>query len=321
MDWVSHYLAIAKEYARDYVLENTGLKVLALLITAVLWLSIASRPVSQIPIANVPIEFLNLSQSPLLAVSKYDTLFARVFVEGPRDVLDSLRSSQIAIVADMANVEPGVRVIPLKVDSSQLPANVRVREIDPRSVRVTVERVIEKEVPVIPRFEGQPTAGYEQVGWQVTPSSIKIAGAESQLRDVKDVSTETIRLTERTDNFSERVAIDTGSPNVNLSGDSPHQAMVQVNISEIRTERTLDRVPVTVENAPRNARAFPPFVRVSLEGAVSAIRAMTDADVTVTVDYQGPNAGKKYTPQIVVSSAFADKVIVRSYQPQQIVIR
>src|SRR5262249_11935573 len=217
MDWVSHYLTAAKEYARDYVLENTGLKVLALLITAVLWLSIASRPVSQIPITNVPIEFLNLNQSPLLAVSKYDTLSARVFVEGPRDVLDSLRSSQITVVADMVNVEPGVRVIPLKIDSSRLPASVRVREIEPRSIRVTVERVIEKDAPVIPRFEGQPAPGFELVSSQVTPFSIKIAGAESQLHDIRDVSTETIRLNERTESFSERVAIDTGSPNVNLS--------------------------------------------------------------------------------------------------------
>ena len=90
MNWLLHYLKIVKEYARDYVLENPGLKVLALLITGVLWLSVASRPVSLLPIANVPIEFINL-ESPALTVSKWDTLQARVLVEGPRDVLDSLR--------------------------------------------------------------------------------------------------------------------------------------------------------------------------------------------------------------------------------------
>jgi hypothetical protein len=47
MDWMNDYLKALKEYARPRA-ENTGLKVLALLITAVLWLSIASRPVSQV---------------------------------------------------------------------------------------------------------------------------------------------------------------------------------------------------------------------------------------------------------------------------------
>ena len=50
MDWMNGYLKGLKEYARDYVLENTSLKVLALLITGVLWLSVASRPVSQVAI-------------------------------------------------------------------------------------------------------------------------------------------------------------------------------------------------------------------------------------------------------------------------------
>ena len=64
MDWMNQYLKGLKEYARDYVLENTGLKVLALLITGVLWLSIASRPVSQTALNGVPIELFNLPVSP-----------------------------------------------------------------------------------------------------------------------------------------------------------------------------------------------------------------------------------------------------------------
>src|SRR5437879_4668911 len=112
MDWMSQYLKGLKEYARDYVLENTGLKVLALLITAVLWLSVASRPVSQTALNGVPIELFNLPVSPEpLTVSKYETLTARVYLEGPRDVLDALRSGQLSVTADMSNVEPGVRVI------------------------------------------------------------------------------------------------------------------------------------------------------------------------------------------------------------------
>src|SRR3989441_7352900 len=101
MDWMNDYLKGLKEYARDYVLENTGLKVLALLITAVLWLSVASRPVSQITLNAVPIVLVNLATSPNpLTVSKYDTLTARVYLEGPRDVLDALRAGQLTVTAD-----------------------------------------------------------------------------------------------------------------------------------------------------------------------------------------------------------------------------
>src|SRR5262245_2566793 len=121
MEWMGDYFKVVKEYARDYVLENTGLKVLALLITGVLGLVVASRPVSQIALNGVPIEFYNLPESPNLTVSKYDTLAARVYLEGPRDVLDSLRAGQFTVSADMTGVQPGVRVIQLRIESNRLP--------------------------------------------------------------------------------------------------------------------------------------------------------------------------------------------------------
>src|SRR4029453_355434 len=102
MHWIDDYLKAIKGYARDYVLENTGLKVLALLITGVLWLSVASRPVSQIAI-NGSIEF-NLPESHV--VSKYDTLTARVLLDGPRETLDALRTGQLTVTADMTGTKP-----------------------------------------------------------------------------------------------------------------------------------------------------------------------------------------------------------------------
>src|SRR2546426_7289718 len=122
MGWMSQYLKDLKEYARDYVLENTGLKVLALLITAVLWLSVASRPSSEIVLNAVPIAFQNLS--PNLTVSKYPSLFARVYVQGPRDVVDALEAGQLTVNADMSGVEPGIRPRELRIDPKAWPSNV-----------------------------------------------------------------------------------------------------------------------------------------------------------------------------------------------------
>src|ERR1051325_1768727 len=152
MDKLWRTLKVLKEYAKDYVLENTGLKVLALLITAVIWLSVALRPVGRVTLHDVPIEFTNLPDSANLTVTKFDTLTAQVYVEGPRDVVDSLRPSEVSVLADMAGVEPGVRFRQLSLETSRLPASIKNWEVEPRSIRVTVERMIEKEVPVVPRF-------------------------------------------------------------------------------------------------------------------------------------------------------------------------
>src|SRR5215471_6201069 len=110
MDKLQHYLNWLKEYSKDYILENTGLKVLALLITAVLWLSVASRPATQVTLRSVPILFQNLPDSPNLAVTDTDIQTAQVYLEGPRDIVDSIRPNEVTVYADMKGVEQGVRV-------------------------------------------------------------------------------------------------------------------------------------------------------------------------------------------------------------------
>jgi YbbR domain-containing protein len=316
MNWLVHYLRIIKEYARDYVLENTSLKVLALLITGVLWLSVASRPVSQVPIANVPIEFPNLSPE---TVAKSETVSARVYVEGPRDLLESLRPAQLTLIADMTGVEAGVRVIPLKIDSSRLPLSVKVRDIEPRSVRVTVERVIEKVVPVKPRFEGKPSPGYDVIGWQITPETISISGAETQVREIAEVSTETVIMNNRTETFSEHVAIDIGTPNLKITEEERSSVLLTVNIGEVQKERTFQQVPVSVENATGNVRAVPGHIAVTIVGPQSVIDKMEVSDLTVTVSI---HAGRhRFDPQVAVSPDYFDRVTVKSIEPRTVVVR
>lgn len=315
MDWMNQYLKDLKEYARDYVLENTGLKVLALLITGVLWLSIASRPVSEVALNGVPIEFHNLQESPLLAVSKYpSSLFARVDLEGPRDIVESLRAGQLTAIADMTLVEPGIRVIDLEIDPKMLPANVKVKGIEPRRITVTVEPVVTKDVTVTARLEGEPPQGFQVIDSQIVPPTVKIAGAESQMREITQVFTETVRVSDKTEPFSGQVAIDIGSPNLNISGNSGGKVMLIVNIGEIRKERVIDKVPVTLIGAPPRVRMLPAFVKVTLYGPRSRVDAIDVGDLSAAIDY-APGS-RVYTPRVTLPPGLGDSIVVRSIEPQ-----
>lgn len=318
---MQRYLTRIQEYLKDYLLENTGLKVLALLITAVLWLSVASRPVGQVALRNVPILFFNLPASPNLEVTDTDAPSAQVFLEGPRDFVDSIRPNDLTVYADMNGVEPGVRVKQLMIDTSRLPSSVK-GVVEPREIRIRVERVIEKDVPVKPRFDGEPPPGYELIGWQITPPSIRIGGAESRVRDINEVSTETVRLTTRTEPFSEFVAIDIGSANVNVTDQSQRKVMLVVAISEQRKERIMTNLPVTVISGPPGAQARPAMVTVTLFGPRSLVDAMTAADIEIVVNYHSELAvAQRFTPEVNLSANFADKITVRAVSPASVRLR
>jgi YbbR domain-containing protein len=313
MDRIGYGLNALKAYAKDYVLENTGLKVLALFMTAVLWLSVASRW-SQMTLNPVPIEFVN--QPPELSLSKYDTVSAKIFLRGPKDVVDSLRSSELAVIADLQNVEPGVRVIPLRVDTDRLPPSIDVQniEISPRSVRVMLERLVEAELPIEPRFEGEVPQGFEVYNWNISPATIKVTAAASHIRDISNVLTETINLAGKTSTFSQLVAVDTGSQFVSTSEDSP-KVMLTVNIGEIRKERVFEKVPVTLINAPPNAQLSVRSVKVTVSGARQLIESLAPDEIEIVVDFMTRDQKTDQARPEVRFHNNSEKLNVKSIEP------
>ena len=308
-----------KEYAKDYILKNTGLKVLALLITAVLWLSVASR-LSDITFPSVQIQVTN--PSPGLEISKMDQATAKVFLRGPKDVIDSLRTSDLGVFADLQNVEPGVRLIPLKIDVSRLPPSIDEQSIDiePRNIRVTVERLVEKEVSITPRLAGDLPPGYESYSWSLSRMSIPVVAAASNMEGINQVSTETVNITGRTESFSQEVAIDTGTPNVRTVEENP-KVMLTVVIGEIRKERVFDKVPVTIVNAHGHLQLVDKTVRLTLRGPSSLMDAITMEDIQVYVDPAGPieKAGE-LKPQVRFP-AHGNRVAVEGIEPSIIRVK
>jgi YbbR domain-containing protein len=209
--------------------------------------------------------------------------------------------------------------VTLEVEPNRLPASVKVKAIDPQKVRVTVERVIEKEVPIVPRFEGEPPPGHQVVDWQITPASVQIGGAESQVQQTTEVTTETVRLTDRTESFSQQVAIDIGSPNLSISNDAPSKVTLTVNIGEVRKERVIDNVTVALFGAPSRARVIPRLVSVTIYGPVSAVEALTTGDLNAAVEYQPGSL--LFTPKVTLSPTYADRVVVRSVEPPKVRVR
>jgi YbbR domain-containing protein len=313
MDRMLYGLKALKEYAKDYILQNTGLKILALLITSVLWLSVASR-LSQVTLNPVPIEFANLAND--LTLSKYDTLSVKIFLRGPKDVIDALRSSDLAVLADLQGIEPGVRVIPLRIDEKRLPASIDPQSIEvvPRSIRVTIERLVEAELLVKPRIEGDVPQGYEIYQVAIIPKTIKVNAPSSHIKDVENVSTESVNVTGKTETFTQQVAIDTGSPNISTGEDS-QKVTLTIVIGEARKERLIDKVPVTFLNVPQVIQLQPKYARVLVLGPPSMLDSLTAADVEVTADYAMLKEKSGELKLSVKFLSFPDRLTLRSVEP------
>ncbi len=190
-------------------------------------------------------------------------------------------------------------------------------------MRVTVEPVIEREVPVKARTEGEPPPGYTVLDNLIAPETVWITGAESEIQKTNEVLTETVSLSGKTEPFSMQVAIDLNSGKLALVNEKDRKVMVTVVIGEVRKERQFARVPVVITGpAPQGARAFPDNVTITLYGPRSLMDTLKPEELVVSVQYQpGAGATHRYAPSVLLPAAYGDSIQVISIEPREVLVK
>ncbi len=136
----------------------------------------------------------------------------------------------------------------------ELPEGVRILEITPRSLTLHLEPVVEREVPVEARFEGEPPAGFARGAVTVMPDRVRVRGPESHINAVERAFTETISLAGRRETLAlPQVSVDIPDHKV-----VPLDAFVsvRVEIAEAAVGATLHERPGARRR--RAARSRPP---------------------------------------------------------------
>ena len=181
---------------RKLVSENVGLKLLALALAVALWAAVGSDPVTEATF-RVPLEFINApSNVEVLADQPTVQLWAR----GPSHLLRQSTAADFAVRVSVASMAaPGELTFSLDPGSVAAPTPLRVIQLMPSEVRVTLEHIVSKDIPIDPQFSGAPAPGYRLKQFLVKPPLAKISGPDSHVSSITSASTDPIELTRLTD--------------------------------------------------------------------------------------------------------------------------
>ena len=303
---------------RRYMFEDAKLKLLAVLIVTVIWFSVAGQTRdAPITIHNLEVALENVP--PQLAVTSSEPIQVDISVSGPEDELRDLRfevatqSSDLLAYADLSNLKEGVQRAPLRVRG--LPEGVELRGVEPEVVRVLLDPIVSKVVPVEPLFAGTPPDGYKMTGARFEPDVVTLSGPGSVIEKIDKVTTTTVSLNNRFASFSERVDIDMTGTDVMVS----EPPTLHVTIEEDQGTRTLT-VPVTIEGEGAGT-ADPQEVAVTLRGPVPALNALKPGEVSAAVAASSAASGRAIVPQIRITGPHAPRVEVERVIPQTVRIR
>ncbi len=303
---------ITRHWLRALFLEDWTLKALALLITLGLWYAVTTqRAPATKRLHDVPLEFLlpdgvDIGNDP---VDRVD-----VMLEGSQDKLAVLTARDLVAQVDVTSLLPGDRNPRLtdKNVSMALPESVRILEITPRSLTLHLEPVIEREVPVEARFEGDPPAGFARGAGIVTPDRVRVRGPESHINAVERAFTETISLAGRRETLVlPQVSVDIPDHKV-----VPLDAFVSVRV-QIAEEQSEQRFTNVVVRSESGGTVSPAAASVTLRGPRSVIETLRPEDLRLVVKLAEDG---KVTPRLTLPPGAQGRVELVNTSPSDFTV-
>jgi YbbR domain-containing protein len=284
---------------RRVFLEDWGTKLVALGITAALWLGVTglqkptSRRLNSVPLVLNFSSDMEATNSPLKEVD--------VVVTGDKTKTSRLRSEDLVVSMDLTDMTPGESTIQLTPENVNidLPSGVKIDEIQPSKIAVRLEKIEEREVTVKPEIEGSVAEGFEIYAQMVLPPKVRVRGPESFVKSLDSISTEKIPLDNRKEDFTIRqVGLNVVNPKITL-----RDTIVDVTfrIGEKRIEKPFV-VPYKTETGTKKAT-------VLLFGARSVLEKLTVDLLSVVLS---PNENGENVPQIILPDDVKSKVEVKS---------
>jgi YbbR domain-containing protein len=268
---------VRRRLSLDLVTYNWRLKLAALGLAVLIWAAVSAEQVTSqwIPVRIDPV----VRDPEYVLTGAPDPAEVRVRFSGPGRELWELALDRPMIVLPLSDVG-NRRAFALDASMLRIPAglSVNVQDIRPAVVRVDLQRLASRVVPVRARVAPRSAQRYV-VGdnLQVLPAEVRVTGPADRLAALDSVDTRGFDIVPDDSTFSQEVTLDT----VGMAGLSFSRTRVQVSGSvDVRGQRSVGPVTVYV---PDGLVATPAQVPVQVGGARRVLDRVSAGEVRAIV--------------------------------------
>jgi YbbR domain-containing protein len=211
--------------------RHLGWKISALLLAVVLWLFIEGAP-QLVTMQTVPILYRNLADGLVLSADTPGTVRAELRGSSVRLSLAAL--SQVSVAVDLSDVKgPEERTFNLASSNVSVPQGISFLRSVPSQIRLAVDRVAVKAVPVKVRLKGTPPPGYKIETQQVFPDTLRIVGPEGRVSRIEFAETDATDVSAITETTERRV--NSFIPDERVQFESDSAVTVTLTVKRIET--------------------------------------------------------------------------------------
>jgi YbbR domain-containing protein len=300
---------------RSHLTDHLGLKIVSLLVGFSLWYAVAREQEAEFAL-SIPIELRDLPEG--LEVIDESVQQVEVRLRGPAELLRQLTPRDVNVGVELRDASPGERLAYLTPSDVSAPFGARVMRVTPTSVRVVLDRALERSVSVIPRVVGAPAEGFELHDIVVAPREVKVVGPSSRLEGLEQVTTEPVSADGLREPYTRAVRVEL-DPLVRLEREMTVD--LTLDVREERSRKELSGVMVRIEPPGAAEDLGPETLRVSVEGPKSVVALLNAEDVDAEVKVEGLAPGRHSVTPSVKLRAEDPSVRVLSVKPERVAIR
>jgi len=281
---------------KEVLFRNFSFKLLAAVFAFILWVFVSSKaPYDEIPV-EVKIIYKNMPKDLVVLDDAPQSLLIRV--SGPKLVLRSLKKKALFYEIDLKGTRKGkamFSIIPSKIDG--LPSGVEVTSINPSYFYLTFDKKTSKVLKVKLITISEPKEGYRIKRIRVTPKRVEVVGPESVLKNMKEIPTEAVDITDASFTIERDIPLDRSIKHLQFpSGDSVH---VVIEIEPVWVSKVFKGIPITVINTPYKYRVIPDKLDIRLTMIEPGLKKLKAEDIQLYIDASGLPVGEHITTPIL----------------------
>ncbi len=177
------------------IINNFGLKVLAVVFAIVLWLIIVNTvDPEKAATFTVPVEVVNagyLTDEGLTYEILDNTDYVTFTVSGKRSIVENLTADDFRATANMSDIDDTMTMVPVSLAATSYSGQLEITRRQ-SYMMVSVEPFITREYEINVVVDGSPAGSYFVESTEVSPSVVTVSGAESLVDEIDSAQTSII---------------------------------------------------------------------------------------------------------------------------------
>lgn len=177
--------------------------------------------------------------------------------------------------------------------SSQLDKNLTVKNLSIDTLKINLELLVSKKVPVFSKAEIDYREGFMSLETlQIKPDSVQVSGPLEVINAIDSIPTISKKYTGIDSNFSETIKIET--PDATSVSITPETVSISLNVQEF-TQKEIT-LPIQIINLPPETivKLIPKVTKVTFNVPIKSYNTISEKDFRITCDFSKRNRTENF---------------------------